>query len=177
MNNPETAARGRRRIGGIKFSSELVQFNFSEPSGSGVRAAHFFSRMAEHRINMPFVCLGVGARGNLNACCAAAEDGNAIRSMLAGAPELAPHVEIIAPVGALTLFPHRSCLGLLGQIMAVFGDTGLPVYGIGTSISTITVTTDYRLMERAVDRLGTVLELPEDHAPFQPGFKITQIKP
>ncbi len=162
-------------MGGIKLSLEMVQLNCLDRPGENLRAVRLFRLLAENRINLPFVGLSSTTRNTVCSCCLETEDFGQAQGLLERDPDLSSSVESIAPVGTLTFFPHQSSLQLLGLVMAVFGRTGLPLYGTGTSLSALTVSTDYRLLDQALNALETVLELPAHHTPFRPEFRIRQI--
>jgi hypothetical protein len=159
-------------LGGIKLSPEMVQLNCIDRPGENLRAARLLRLMAESRINLPFVGLSSTASNTVCSCCLETEDYLRSQGLLELDPDLNSSVERIAPVGTLTFFPHQSSLQLLGLVMAVFGRSGLPLYGTGTSLSALTVSTDYRLLDRALSALETVVELPPHHTPFRPEFRI-----
>lgn len=162
-------------MGGIKLSLEMVQLNCIDRPGETLRADRLLRLLAENRINLPFLCLNSTTRNTVCSCCLEAEEDHRVQGLLELAPDLNSCVERIAPVGTLTFFPHQSSLELLGLVMTVFGRTGLPLYGTGTSVSALTVSTDYRLLDRALGALETVLELPAHHTPFRPEFRIRQM--
>lgn len=162
-------------IGGIKFSMELVQLNCTERSGGGCRTVQLFRHLTANRVNMPFLCTGRTRHGRVCSCCIDVDDFGCVKVLLDGDPYMRQYLDILAPVGALTLYPHRSNLVLLGTVMQVVGKIKLPIYGIGTSLSTLTLTTDYRQLDRAAAALEKVFELPPNHAPFRPEFRVKQV--
>jgi hypothetical protein len=175
MTTPYPNAEYRIRLGGIKLSLEMVQLNCLDRPGENLRAARLLRLMAENRINLPFLGLSSTTSNTVCSCCLETEDYLRSQGLLELDPDLNSSVERIAPVGTLTFFPHQSSLQLLGLVMSVFGRTGLPLYGTGTSISALTVSTDYRLLDRALSALETVVELPAHHTPFRPEFRIRQM--
>ena len=166
---------GKIDVSGIKFSQELVQFNCLENGGQIVPGTHFFECLAQSRINIPFLCIGTTDRGTTSFCCVEAEYFKQIQKLLEQDPKMSQCIETIAPVGTLTLYPHRQNFKLLGIVVRELGRAGFPIYGIGTSISVLTFSTDYHVMEQAAGILAKVLELPSNHTPFRPEFRIRQI--
>jgi len=136
-----------------------------------------FRHMAENRINMPFLGMSRTDKGTISFCCLEIEDIAAAKSLLEAEPHLRPHVEWIAPVGTLTIFPHQSSLKLLGVVISSLGKAGFPIYGIGTSLSALTISTDYRRLDRSVAVLASALDLSSNHAPVCPEVRIRQIQP
>ncbi len=174
MKHPLSTPGGKIRISGVKLSWELAQFNCAETSGRVVWTARLIRYMAENRINISFLCFNSGDKGTTSSCCVAAEDFGAAKRLLNQEPRIKDHLDIIAPVGTLTLFPHHDSLALLGLVISEFGKADIPIHGIGTSISALTFSVDYRRLDRAVGVLEAVLELPANHAPFRPEFRVKQ---
>ena len=56
--------------------------------------------------------------------------------------------------------------------MHVFGKTGLPIYGMAASLSALTLTTDFHLLDGAIDSLMPYIGLPPNHAPFRSQLRI-----
>ena len=63
----------------------------------------------------------------------------------------------------------------MGRILSALGQAGLPVYGITSSLSSLTITTDYRRLDDAVSTVCQVVTLPDNHAPFRPEFRVKQL--
>lgn len=176
MDNTGEVIEKKVRINGIKLSTELVQvhiFNLFFPQDS---RALFFKLLAQYQINIPFILvrgMGEKIRGS---CCVAAEDINRIKKIVAGKPKLAENLEFIPGVGMLTIFPHYSNLKLLGLSFYLFGKLRLPVYGMASSISSLTFITDYSRLDEAVATLLEYTDLPPNHAPFRPEIHVVQKK-
>ena len=71
-------------------------------------------------------------------------------------------------VGIISIFPHHSALKILGIIMVSWGRQSIPIHGIATSLSAISFTTDYHVIDKAVEVLQALFQLPDDHAPLKP---------
>jgi hypothetical protein len=175
MANECSSNSGRMHVRGIKLSQELVQFNCAENAGEILSGSHFFHHLAENRINISFLCTGATDKGTISFCCVETEYLQQVQKLLEQDPQMRQQIETIAPVGTLTLYPHRYSFELLGLVMSELGKAGFPIYGIGTSISTLTFSTDYHVLEQAADILGKVLNLPSNHTPFRSEFRIKQI--
>ncbi len=157
-------------IGGLKLSSELVQIRLLPNSGFSAR--EMFSRLADHRINVTMVSLDATDGELTGIGCIFAED-RALAEVALG--PLAGAVDMLSPVGAITIFPHQARLVLVGEILSALGRDGLPVYGMASSHSALTFTTDYRRLDEAVAAVGRIVALPENHAPFRPEFRVRQL--
>lgn len=106
----------------------------------------------------------------------AAEDINRIKKIIAGEPKLKENLEFIPGVGALSIFPHHSNLKLLGLSFYLFGRKHLPLYGMASSISSLTFITDCSRLDEAVTTLLEYMDLPPNHAPFRPEIHVIQKK-
>ena len=106
----------------------------------------------------------------------AAEDIHRIKEVVAGEPKLSEGLEFVPGVGTLSIFPHHSNLKLLGLSFCLFGRQNLPLYGVASSISSLTFITDYAQLDNAVSILLEYMDLPPNHAPFRPEIHVIQRK-
>ncbi|MFH0994585.1 MAG: hypothetical protein V1844_03695 [Pseudomonadota bacterium] len=157
-------------IGGLKLSSELVQIRLLPNSGFSVQ--EMFRRLADQRINLTMVSLDVTDGELTGVCCIFAEDRALAEAAL---QSHAAAIDMLSPVGALTIFPHQARLLLIENILSSMGQDGLPIYGMASSHSALTLTTDYRRLDDAVSAVCRVVSLPENHAPFRPEFRVKQL--
>ncbi len=157
-------------VGGLKLSSELVQLQL-HPNDEG-STSRILACLAERHVNLVLASMDV-LDGLLNGmCCVLAEDRQTAEMVLqpfAGAYTMRPSV------GALTIFPHRPRLKLIGRILTAMHTAGLPVYGVASSFSTLSLTTCYLQLDKAVSAVCSVIDLPENHAPFHPEFRVQQL--
>lgn len=164
------------RINGIKLSHELVQLNLSNSFLPQDTRFRFFQLLAQNQINIPLVLVtGLGEKIQ-GSCCVAAEDVKRTEQLVAMEPELKQHIEFITSVGALSVFPHQSKLKLLGLCIYVLGKVRLPLYGMASSISSLTFITDYPQLDKAVAMLLKYVDLPANHAPLRPEVRVIQQK-
>ena len=112
----------------------------------------------------------------LASCCVESEDTNRIKIMIDKEPTLKENIEFISSVGALSIFPHRSNLKLMGLSFYLLGKQQLPLYGMASSISSLTFITDYLQLDEAVSILLEYVDLPPNHAPFRPEIHVIQKK-
>jgi hypothetical protein len=157
-------------VGGLKLSLELIQIRLL--SEAGVTAAEIFRRLADKQINLAGVTLDALDGQPAGVCYLSAEDRSSAECAL---EPFKNSFEILAPVGALTIFPLQSRLELIGRLLSALNSIGLPVYGMATSLSSLTITTDYRRLDEAVSAVCQVVTLPDNHAPFRPEFRIKQL--
>lgn len=105
-----------------------------------------------------------------------AEDIYRIKNVITEEPKLKEHLEFIQGVGTLSIFPHHSNLKLSGLSFYLLDKQSLPLYGMASSISSLTFITDYSQLDKAVSILLEYMDLPPNHAPFRPEIQVIQKK-
>lgn len=163
-------------IGGIKFSEELVQVTVACKSPADSSIYQLLRLIAEKNINITFLCHSDVTKPAETIFCVDRSELGKIQQILNFSSFQNEHVTIIPSIGTLTLFPHRNEFKLLGLVISFFGRYGFPVYSLSTSISAIALNTDYVLLDKIAEKLQDILALPENHAPFRQGFRVTQIQ-
>ena len=157
-------------VGGLKLSTELIQIQLFP--NAPVPLNEIFRRLADRQINLTGVSLEAIDGQLTGICCLAAEDRGRAEHVL---QPFEGSFELRSPVGTLTIFPHQSRLELIGQILSALGRIGLPVYGLASSHSSLTITTDYHRLDEAVSAICRLVKLPDNHAPFRPEFRVKQL--
>ena len=71
-------------------------------------------------------------------------------------------------VGIISIFPHHSAIKILGVIMVSWAERSIPIYGISTSLSAISFVTDYHVIDKAVEVVQDLFQLPDNYAPLKP---------
>ncbi len=163
-------------IGGIKFSEELVQLTISCQSPDYSSIYELLHLIAERNINIAFLCHSDVTKKPESIFCVDSSELSRIQQILSFLSFPKGHVNIIPSVGTLTLFPHRNEFKLLGLVINFFGKYGYPIHSLSTSISAIALNTDYSLLDTIAVKLQSIVALPDNHAPFRQGFRVTQIK-
>jgi aspartokinase len=176
MNNTRDGINKKIRINGIKLSTELVQINLLNGSFSQEFRPLFFRLLAQHQINIPFILTSGMGEEIIGSCCVAVEDIHRIKKVVKEKPKLKDNLEFIPGVGTLSIFPHHSKLKLLGLSFYLFGKQRLPLYGMASSISSLTFITNYSQLDEAVSILLEHIDLPPNHAPFRPEIHVIQKK-
>jgi len=176
MSITQTGFNKKIRVNGIKLSTELVQINLLNASPAEISRPLFFQRLSQNQINVPFILL-TGMEEKIKvSCCVEADDINQTKKAVAEEPNLKENVEFISSVGALSMFPHRSNLKLMGLAFYLLGRAHLPMYGMATSISSLTFITDYSRLDEAVSTFLKYVDLPPNHAPFRQEIHMIQKK-
>lgn len=164
------------RIGGIKFSEELIQLTVALKSPADSSINQLLHLIAEKHINIHFLCHSVVCKSPATIFCVLRSDMAGVEQILAHSPHRKEHVSSIPSVGTLTLFPHKNDFKLLGLIFDFFGRNRFPVHSLSTSISAIAINTDFHLLDNIGQKLQNIIELPDNHAPFRQEFRVTQIQ-
>lgn len=171
--NPE--AMGKIKVGGIRLSRELVQVDVTGPPADGLPGVSLFSDMAEQKINLTGMTASLTHPPAVASFCVAAADFNPVQLLIDRKPDLKQRTRITAPVCCLTVFPHRWDLSLLGRLLSCLSSAGCPIYGVASSISTLSFNTNYWAIGRALTALESVLELPLNHSPYKQEFLVRQV--
>jgi len=148
------------KIDGIKLSEELLQVNVTGVPDPQKALAGISRMFAENRINMALVTAACPGSGGHAACCVPVEEHGRVTDLIERDADLKKYVSIVSPVGLLSLFPHRSSLKLLGSALQAFGNAGIPVYGLASSLAPLTFVVDHHRLDAAIGALGEVFEIP-----------------
>jgi hypothetical protein len=161
---------GKFSIGGLKLSPELIQLRLLPQAG--VTITEMLQRLAEKQVNL-FGLTVETVDGRLTGLgYLSAEDGPAAERALRPIGKIC---QILSPLGALTVFPLRARVDLIGRLLGALGRADLPVYGIASSLSSLTIITDYQRLDEAASAVCRVVGLPENHAPLRPEFRVKQL--
>lgn len=158
----------------MKLSRELAQFTYSHPPAESCFLAPALGAIAGKHIPITYFTLTADAGESCLTFCVEAEHQIAVKGILAACVKAPERLQCLPSVGTVTIFPHRNSLTLLGRVIRAFATTRLPVYGLCTSISALSVNTDFQSLEMAITALESVVELPENHTPFRQQFLIRQ---
>jgi len=165
----ETASTndGKIKVGGIKLSSELVQFNISGRPPAVGSLVPFFRQIAENRINLTFLSLSNSPTAFTGNFCVLASDLTRVHRLVELEAAAEYHVEILASVGTITIFPHQRSFTLLGRVIGRLRNAGIPIHAVSTSLSSFAINTDFTFLDSAVQELLNLLDLPCNHTPFR----------
>lgn len=165
----ETASTndGKIKVGGIKLSPELVQFNVSGLLPAVGASIPFLGQLAQNRINLTFLSLSNSGDAFRGSFCVVAGDFPRAHRLVELEAASGCDVEILAPVGTMTIFPHQRSFSLLGRVIGQLRNARVPIHAVCTSLSSLAINTDFRCLDSAVQELLHLLELPCNHAPFR----------
>ena len=164
--------RKKIRVDGIKLSQKLIHINILTRPGKKDIYTQFLRSLAEKKINCPVLFYSAMDRRYQGAVCVTSEDSHQLDQMLALNPHLQENLQQISPVGAISLFPHKYSLNFLGCLMHVFGKSDIPIYGMAASLSTLTLTTDFQMLDGAIESLKPYISLPLNHSPFRSQLRL-----
>lgn len=173
----EKSAETRRKIaiGGIKFSEELIHIRLMAQKLKDTSFTELLQLIAQKHINIPFISHSATTKSDTLSFCINNEDLDQVQSILCAATFHCSSVQITKSVGTLTIFPHKNSFSLLGNVVAVLGQYQFPLHSLCTSISAIAFNTDFIHLDQVAERLATIIELPDNHAPFRQQFCLKQM--
>lgn len=154
-------------IGGMKLSPELALITLRHPPGWESQGCRVWEKLTASRINIFFLSRLCTAELRETSFCVAAEDGYPTRELLQSENHLSGRVSFVPSVGALSLFPHQFSFEILGLALHAFGKAGIPLYGLASSISSLTFITDYALLGQGVAVMEEYLALPRGQIPVK----------
>jgi len=159
------------RIGGLKLSLELSQFDLRGPDSSEKIVSGISKLLASQKINMEFLTYYPNTNNYRQLTFCVNQDKSADTSEILRKEAPLPmgwQMHCRGHVGIISIFPHHSALKMLGLIMVSWGRQSIPVHGIATSLSAISLTTDYDAIDKAVEVIQGLFQLPDNHAPLKP---------
>jgi hypothetical protein len=160
------------RADGIKLSLEMTLILIRSSSSELDPNARFLKLMGENRINLPFLCNASRDATTSGTYCILSEDTPRAKRVIAGDATLAACLDDLPSVGSISVFPHNFNLAFLGSMLRLMGQSGAPLYGLATSISVLTMITDFCRLEQTAAHLARHVSLPRNHSPFNPDIRI-----
>jgi aspartokinase len=165
------------KIGGLKQSLELCQFDLKGVHSSEEIASKVSKLLLFKKINMEFLTYST-QRNNYHQLtfCVSQDKFSPVLKILKKEHSLPIDWEINSRgnVGIITLFPHQSAIKILGVIMVSWTSQSIPIYGVATSLSAISFITDYQLIDKAIQVIKDLFHLPVDHSPLKPEIRYVQ---
>ena len=161
----------RLKIGGLKLSVALCQFELRGPGPPQKTASTLSKALAAEKINIEFLTYNLSKDGAYHISICVNQDKYYSTSKIVQEKGYLPvNWEVISreKIGMVTIFPYHSALAVLGVIMATWGENSIPVYGVATSLSAISFLTDFQAIDKAVEVIQSSFQLPDNHAPLKP---------
>lgn len=161
----------RLKIGGLKLSFALCQFELRGLDPPQKILSTISKALSVEKINIEFLTYHSNEDGAYNISLCVNEENFSLTSKIFQKNDWLPlNWEVISRemVGMVTIFPYQSPLSLLGIILATWRENSMPIYGVATSLSAVSVLTDFLAIDRAVDVIQGSFQLPDNHAPLKP---------
>jgi len=159
------------KIGGLKQSLELSQFDLRGPDSSEKIVLGITKLLASQRINIEFLTYYPN-RDNyhqLTFCINQDKFSDTSKILKKQGPlPMGWEINCRGHVGIISIFPQHSALKMLAVIIVSWGKESIPIHGIATSLSAISFTTDYHVIDKAVEVIQGLFQLPDNHAPLKP---------
>ena len=163
------------RADGIKLSLEMTLITIRASSSELDPNARFLKLMGENRINLPFLCIAARDDSKSGIYCILSEDIPRAKRVIARGETLATRLEYLPSVGSISVFPHNFNLEFIGVMLSLMGQSGAPMHGLATSISALSMITDFSLLEQVANYLSRHVSLPGNHSPFRPDIRIKSL--
>jgi len=160
------------RADGIKLSLEMDLITIRSSSSEFDPNARFMKLMGENRINLPFLYIAARDDTVTGTYCILSEDKSRAKSVIAMDKNLVTQINYLPSVGGISVFPHNFNLAFFGDILRLLGQSGAPLHGMATSISALTMITDFSRLQQTADYLSGHVSLPGNHSPFNPDIRI-----
>jgi len=165
------------KIGGLKQSLKLCQFDLRGVDSSEEIASKVSKLLLSQKINMEFLTYYPNRNSYHQLTFCISQDKFSTTSEILKKEGLLPigwKIRSREQVGIITIFPHQSAIKILGVIMVSWAAQSVPIYGIATSLSALSFVTDYQLINKAIEGIQEIFQLPEDHAPLKPEIRYYQ---
>jgi len=159
------------KIGGLKQSLELSQFDLKGPDSSDRIALGISRLLTSQRINIEFLTYYPNNDNYHHLTFCISQDKFPDTSKILKKEGALPPgwgMNCRGHVGIISVFPLHSALKMLGVIMVSWAKQSIPIYGISTSLSAISLVTNYRLIDKAVEAAQDLFQLPHGHSPIKP---------
>jgi aspartokinase len=155
------------RIEGINLSERLFAVYFHVLPKFNETLDGYCRILAEHQININFLSTGSVDNKGWMICCVAEEDADLLRELIGSEIELSIHVDFVPSVGLITIHPHQNNFKIFGATIRAISESGVPLYGLTSSISAFSLLTDYRYFKKGVQALRKFIEVNPEQIYFK----------
>gem|GEM_PF-3061810 len=161
-------------IGGVRLKRDLVQVEFRFPSSACATTSEICDKLTRNEVNVSFFMTrsDKGAMSSVSFCVDRTHS-RLVAEIMKRAPAGVAG-KLTSPVALITFYPRRKGLGLLGAVLAMWGMKKLPLYGVATSLSSVSCATDDTRVEEILSAIDEHMKLPSNHTPFVSPLKVTQ---
>lgn len=154
------------RIGGIKLSGELVQFDVLGSPQNDRKLLELLRIVTEAKINIPHLHQTTVAGEVQTTFCIAPEDALRLQHKTQEVTGDS-RSRVLPSVGTLSLFPHGCSLDLFVRVVQELLHRDIALCGISTSVSALVIHLHYGQLEKGVEAVLHVCRLPQNHTPLR----------
>lgn len=156
---------------------ELAHFTVRQKSTDQFAIQDLLKSIANKGINVPFLCFSETIQNPTISFCVESSHLDDVLECQANL-QIADdqNVKVVPSVGTCTVFPHKYSFTFLAKVLEAMETGNFPLYSFSTSISALALNTDFHLLDQFAEKLKTIFELPENHAPFRQEFQLKQLQ-
>jgi hypothetical protein len=165
---------GNIPFGGMKISEEMSFVEFTAEAPPWGVEVDVMQALAERRVALYFLTMSY-SESQSRVCFCVLPDETALVAQIAEKISCgALACRTIIAVGLLTIFPHDHCLEALTRSLDALAASDLPVYGVASTLSTLTFVLAFSQLALGAERLRGVFQL-HDHSPCMPEFRVKSV--
>lgn len=105
-------------------------------------------------------------------CCVAEKDRGLLWELIGSEIKLSIHIESVPSVGLITIHPHQNNFKIFGAILRAIFESGVPLYGLTSSISAFSFVTQHRYFKKTVQALRKFVDVNPEQIYFKEDFDI-----
>lgn len=154
------------RVGGLRTRPGLCLLRLESGIAQERALASVLGLLAARRINLCFLAQWREAERVVASFAVEAGEGDLAREAVLRFPAMAERLQSVAPVAALSVYPHHHRLELLGRVLRGLAGAGVPVLAVASSISAVTFALPESGLPTAVASLQGAVVLPPGHTPI-----------
>lgn len=158
---------GKIRLGGIKVFEGRSQVTSSCREGEFV-LDEICARLAADRINLNFLThvAEPGMEWPFTALCTESAEGFPSYFLVKAAHDRCDAVKLLGDVDIVSLFPHDQRADVIGTLIALLAQDGIPPQGLASSPSAISVLISSSDTDRLIESIFGRFEFPAYRSPF-----------
>ncbi len=157
----------KESLGGIKQSQKLILLNQRLELNGSDDVMPLYRLLGMRKINIEFLTITPSGRESVLTCCVNSNAVDQIMRMINADEQLKSRVVFAPSVGSVSLFPHRFRLKALELVYSAFDAMKVPLYGMTTTISSMTFIIDYTWCNKAQSRIESLFDIPGRQKGFQ----------
>jgi hypothetical protein len=163
---------GQIPLGGMKISEEMAFVELTAEAPPWGVEADVMQALAGRHIALFYLTMSYSGSHSRVCFCVLPDQIDLVTQLVRTIGRGVLACRTIAAVGLLTVFPHNRCVDALTRALDVFATSELPVYGVASTLSTLTFVLTFSQLDPATEQLREVFQLPDHHSPSQPEFRV-----